>query len=411
MNALGQEQPRSAISSLVRTAFAASLAGLLCGLSSALFLWLLDLATEARVKHEWLVFGLPVAGFAMGWVYRNHGKTVARGTNLVLETVYQDGPQLPTRMAPMVLVATVLTHLFGGSAGREGTAVQMGASSADWLAHRLRLSRDERRQLLSAGIAGGFGAVFGTPLAGAIFGLEVLGRRRLELGAAAASVIAAFVGDLTTRGLGIEHTNYPRNIALPLSITLSGKWLIFAAGCAAASVLFTQLIAQLKKYAERYLPRLELRMLLGGAVLVGLWQLLGESRYLGLGVPVILESFQGTGQPAEIFLLKIVFTAITVAAGFQGGEVTPLFFVGASLGSLLADLLGIPVALGAGVGLAAVFAASAKSPLALSIMAAELFGASVLPHAAIVCTLATLLSGESRLYSSQRPPLTGRPTA
>ncbi len=320
----------------------------------------------------------------------------------MLETVYDDGPQLPTRMAPMVLIATVFTHLFGGSAGREGTAVQMGASSADWLAHRFRLNRDERRQLLSAGIAGGFGAVFGTPLAGAIFGVEVLGKRRIELGAAGSSLLAALVGDLTTRALGIEHTPYPATSTLPLSLELAGKWLLFGAGCAGASVLFTQLIARLKKLFERLFPRLELRMMVGGVAVLGLWQLLGDARYLGLGIPVILELFQGAGQAPEVFLLKIVFTAITVASGFQGGEVTPLFCIGASLGSLLAHLLGIPIGLGAAVGLAAVFAASAKAPLALSIMAAELFGVNILPHAAIVCGLATLLSGSSRLYSSQR---------
>ncbi|HEU4537044.1 MAG TPA: chloride channel protein, partial [Polyangiaceae bacterium] len=296
----------------------------------------------------------------------------------------------------------VLTHLFGGSAGREGTAVQMGASLTDWVSHRLRLGPDVRRQLLAAGVAGGFGSVFGTPVAGAVFGLEFVVLGRIEHGALVPALAASIVGDMTTRALGIGHARYPAAPAVPLTPRLLLQWLAFAAVVAAVTVAFIELTHAIKRRGERHVPRLPARMFLGGVAVVGLWKLVGTSAYLGLGVPTIMRSFADPSLPVYAFALKLVFTAITLGAGFLGGEVTPLFFVGAALGSVLARLFGLPLELGAGVGLAAVFAAASNAPLALSIMAAELLGASVFPHAMIVCGLAYLLSGHRSIYPAQR---------
>jgi len=304
----------------------------------------------------------------------------------------------------MVLIGTVLTHLFGGSAGREGTAVQMGASLADALLHRLKLTGPLRRQLLAAGVAGGFGSVFGTPIAGTLFGLEFLVLGRIEYAALLPALIAAVIGDMTTRALGIGHSHYPSPATLPLSPLLLGKWLVFSLALSVATRAFVELTHLLKKQAALRVPRLPLRMFLGGLLLVVLWRLVGTSDYLGLGVPMILRSFSDPSLPPYAFALKIVFTAITLGAGFLGGEVTPLFFVGASLGNLLSRVLGLPLELGAGVGLAAVFAAAANTPLALSVMAVELLGGALFPHAVIVCVLCYLLSGQRGIYTAQRVP-------
>ncbi|HEX2674817.1 MAG TPA: chloride channel protein, partial [Polyangiaceae bacterium] len=325
--------------------------------------------------------------------------------NLIIDTIHDDGPRLPLRMAPMVLVGTVLTHLFGGSAGREGTAVQMGASLADAVLHRLRLTGPLRRQLLAAGVAGGFGSVFGTPIAGALFGLEFVVLGRIEYGALLPALTAAVIGDMTTRALGVAHSAYPTPAVLPLSPLVLGKWLIFALGLALATRAFVELTHFLKRQGALRIPRLPLRMFSGGVVVVALWRLVGTSDYLGLGVPVILRAFHDPSLPASAFALKIVFTAVTLGAGFLGGEVTPLFFVGACLGNLLSRLLGLPLSLGAGVGLAAVFAAAANTPLALSVMAVELLGGALFPHAAIVCVLCYLFSGQRGIYSAQRLPM------
>jgi H+/Cl- antiporter ClcA len=379
-----------------------ALAGVLCGTGSALFLYLLDGATSFRGQHEVIIYTLPVAGLALGWLYERYGQPIRGGNNLVIDTLHDGGPELPLRMAPMVLLGTVLTHLFGGSAGREGTAVQMGASLTDWVSHRLRLSGSLRRQLLAAGVAGGFGSVFGTPVAGAVFGLEFIVLGRLEYAALLPALVAALVGDAVTRALGIVHTPYPSPSVLPLTPLVLGKWLLFAVAVALVTTAFIELTQGLKRVLERRVPRLPLRMALGGATVVLLWQVLGTSDYLGLGVPTIVRSFTDTGLPSYAFAAKLVFTAVTLGAGFLGGEVTPLFFVGAALGNVLAQVLGLPLELGAGVGLAAVFAAAANTPLALSVMAVELLGAAVVPHVVIVCVVAYLLTGHRGIYPSQR---------
>ncbi len=393
---------RDRLVSLGRWVLLGSIAGVLAGAASALFLWLLDRATALREGHGTIVYALPVAGLVIGLVYERFGQSIKAGNNLIIDTIHDRGPEIPLRMAPMVLIGTVLTHVFGGSAGREGTAVQMGASLSDWLAHRLKAEEGTRQKLLAAGVAGGFGSVFGTPIAGTIFGLEFVVLGRVDYAAIVPALTAAVVGDMTTRALGIGHTPYPAIPSLPLTPLLLAKWLVFAAAVALVTAAFIELTHAVKKAGERFLVRLPLRMFVGGLLVVVMWKVVGTSDYLGLGVPTIVRSFHDPHLPSYVFLLKLVFTAVTVGSGFLGGEVTPLFFIGASLGGVLARLLGIPIEIGAGVGLAAVFAASSNTPLALSIMAVELCGAALLPHVMIVCVIAYLLSGHRSIYTAQR---------
>lgn len=376
--------------------------GAIAGAASALFLWLLDEATHFRGTHEWIVFLLPLAGLAIGFLYERFGQAIKGGNNLVIDTIHDQGPELPLRMAPMVLIGTVLTHLFGGSAGREGTAVQMGASLGDWVSHRLRLPAALRVEVLAAGVAGGFGSVFGTPIAGAVFGLEFVVLGRIEYRALVPALAAALTGDLTTRALGIEHTPYPAAPALALSLGVLGRWAAFAAAIALAGVLFIELLHVLKRLGERHLPRLGWRMAAGGVLVVLAWRAVGTSDYLGLGVPTIVRAFVDPALPEAAFAAKLGFTALTLGAGFLGGEVTPLFFIGATLGNVLARWLGLPLGLGAGVGLAAMFAVCSNTPLALSLMAVELLGANVLPHVLIVSALAYVLVGHRGIYPAQR---------
>jgi H+/Cl- antiporter ClcA len=393
---------RARFGNLLQWLAAGAAVGVLAGAASALFLWLLDLATGFRTSHEFIVFALPLAGLVIGSVYERFGASIKAGNNLVIDTIHDHGPELPLRMAPMVLVGTVLTHLFGGSAGREGTAVQMGASLSDFLAHRLRLGGSLRQQVLAAGVAGGFGSVFGTPIAGTLFGLEFVVLGRIEYRALIPALVAATVGDLTTRALGIVHTPYPAAPALGLSALVLVKWAVFAAAVALTSAAFVELLHALKKLGERFLPRLGWRMCAGGALVVLAWQLLGTSDYLGLGVPTIVRSFVDPELPEYSFAAKLAFTALTLGAGFLGGEVTPLFFIGAALGNSLASWLGLPLALGAAVGMATVFATCANTPLSLSIMAVELVGANALPHVVIVATIAYVLVGQRGIYPAQR---------
>jgi len=399
--------PRSARFAAVATVFVEWLAlggavGAACGVASGVFLLLLERVTAFREAHEAIVYTLPVAGIAIGLVYDRWGKPIRGGNNLIIDTVHEDAPQLPLRMAPMVLAGTLLTHLFGGSAGREGTAIQMGGSLADAIAHRFRLDRIGRRQLLVAGMAGGFGSVFGTPIAGTLFGLEVVVMGRMEYEALVPSLAAALVGDRVTRALGVHHTPYPAAPYLAPTFLVLGEVALVGAVMALAAVAFVEVTNFLKRTLERRVPSLPVRMMAGGLAVVALWRLAGTSDYLGLGVPTIVRSFEDPALPVYAFAAKLAFTSVTLAAGFLGGEVTPLFFVGATLGSVLARALHLPIAIGAGVGLAAVFGAAANTPIALSVMAVELLGANILPHVVVATVVAYLLAGHRGIYPSQR---------
>ncbi len=379
-----------------------ALVGVACGFASAIFLPAREWAPGYRGRDEVVVYALPLAGLVLGLIYERWGKPIRGGNNLVLDTVHEDSPQIPYRMGPMVLIGTVLTHLFGGSAGREGTAVQMGGSLADLIAHRFQVGPETRRQILAAGIAGGFGSVFGTPIAGMIFGLEVVVIGKMEYDALFPALIASVVGDLVTRRLGIVHTAYPSPAALPLGPLLLGKWILFGLAAAATSVAFVELTHRLKRLLERRVPSLPIRMLVGGLAVVVMWKAIGTSDYLGLGVPMIVRSFTDPRLPWFAFAAKLVFTAVTLSAGYLGGEVTPLFFVGAALGNVLGRALGVPIDLAAGVGMAAVFGAAANTPIALSIMAVELLGPAVTPHVVLVSVVAYLMSGHRGIYPAQR---------
>jgi len=379
-----------------------TLVGALCGGASAGFLWLLDRATHFRTSHEEIIYALPIAGLVLGWVYHRLGTSIRGGNDLVIDRLHDGGAEIPLRMASMVLFGTLLTHLFGGSAGREGTAVQMGASLSDWVSHRLKLSAELRRDVLTAGVAAGFGSVFGTPIAGAIFAVEVVVIGRIDHRALAPALVASLVGDLVTRGLGIEHTAYPAAPHVALTPLLLVEWLALSGAVALTTAVFIELTHFIKLRGASLLPSLPIRMAVGGLVVVALWKVVGTSDYLGLGIPTILRAFEDPTLPVSTFALKLLFTAVTLGAGFIGGEVTPLFFMGAALGSVAARLFGIPLALGAGVGMAAVFAASSNTPIALSIMAMELLGGSAFPHVAIVCVLSHLLVGHRSIYLAQR---------
>ena len=376
--------------------------GAACGVASAVFLLGLELVTRFRQAHELVISALPLAGLLVGFLYDRFGKAIRGGNNLVIDTFHEDRAQIPVRLAPMVLVGTLLTHLFGGSAGREGTAVQIGASLADAISHRLRVNAETRRLMLAAGIAGGFGSVFGTPIAGALFGLEVVCIGSIAYDALVPALVAALVGDYVTRHLGVAHAHYPQLHFVELTPLVLGKLALVGAAMAAASVVFVELMHRLKHSLEGAIKPLAFRMALGGVAVVVMWKLIGTSDYLGLGVPMILRAFSDPLLPAYAFAAKIAFTVVTLASGFLGGEVTPLFFVGATLGSVLARVLGLPIELGAGVGIAAVFAAAANTPLALSIMAVELLGAAIIPHVVVVCVVAYVLSGQRSIYPAQR---------
>jgi len=305
----------------------------------------------------------------------------------------------------MVLLGTLLTHLVGGSAGREGTALQMGAGLADRLARRVTASPDLRRLMLFAGVGGGFGAVFGTPFAGALFAAEFVVRRRLSWEALPVALLAALAGDATVHWLGVSHFPFPRIEASPVTPHALAAWALLGAGMGLLARSFVWLSHGIKAASERHLPRLPMRLATGGALLLLLTVLVGSRDYLGLGLPLLTEAFGAGASGPEAFALKLLFTVVTVGVGFIGGEVTPLFVIGALAGRAAATMLGLPPIAGAAIGMVALFGAAANTPVALLVMAVELFGISVLPGAALAIATAALLSGQKGIYSTQRTAL------
>lgn len=375
--------------------------GVLSGTASAIFLIILAWATNIRLENTLLVFLLPAAGFIVGWVYYRFAGTASQGNNLVIEEVNSSQSQIPLRMAPLILFGTVMTHLFGGSAGREGTAIQMGASLADSLQRRLHLSSQDRRLMIMAGISGGFSSVFGTPVAGFVFGMEVQSIGRIRYEGMIPCLIAALVGDLVTRALGAAHSHYPALVNLEIAPVLLVKVAIAGVAFGLTSLLFVELMDAIKALQARFIHYPPLRSFVGGFIVVGLALLFNTQDYLGLSLPLIQQSVSGVGVLPFAFLLKLIFTAITLGSGFLGGEVTPLFVIGAALGYTLGTLLGIDPAFLASIGFVAVFAGASNTPLACSLMALELFGGGSAVYIIVGCVIAYLASGHRGIYTTQ----------
>jgi H+/Cl- antiporter ClcA len=393
--------------------------GAAVGSAVALFLSVLDVATDLRFEYPLLLWSLPVAGAGIGWLYATCGKSVEAGNNLIVDEIHEPGGGVPLRMAPLVLIATVVTHLCGGSAGREGTAVQMGGSLAGGLARLIPgLNRNDTSTLLMAGVAAGFGGVFGTPVAGAIFALEVLAIGRIASAAILPCLIAAIASDRACAAWGILHTPYRLAPLLPIDAAAGPGpfgWHLLAAAALGgvvfglASVLFAELTHGLHGLFERYIRWPIVRPVVGGCMVIALVATLGTREYLGLGVTspdpgdvTIVSAFRQGGADVWSWWWKIVFTAVTLGSGFKGGEVTPLFFVGASLGNTLAVLIGAPVGFMAALGFVSVFAGATNTPIACTVMAVELFGGEHVLFYAVSCVLAYLCSGHSGIYLSQR---------
>jgi H+/Cl- antiporter ClcA len=375
----------------------------------ALFLTLLEGVTHLRFQYPWLLFLLPFAGIAIHLIYRSVGQSSERGNNLIMDEIHETGGGVPRQMAPVILVTTVVTHLFGGSAGREGTAVQIGGSIAGIFSSWFKLDEVDTKMLLTAGIAAGFGAVFGTPLTGAVFAMEVLAIGKIEYKALLPTLIASVFGDLTVSAWGLHHTAYHIDLIakgtyflsdyLPFSILLLAKVIFASVLFGLASYLFAQMVHGIKAFFTNLCKIQWLIPVVGGLIIIGLTCAIGKPDYLGLGIEAevagavtIPSAFHAGGADTWSWLWKTVFTTLTLGTGFKGGEVTPLFYIGATLG----------VSLFAALGFIAVFAGATNTPLACTIMGVELFGSEYTLFFAVACFTAYLFSGHSGIYSAQR---------
>lgn len=393
--------------------------GLVIGSGVALFLWLLNSAILYRYTHEYLLYFLPLIGIAIHFLYQLFGKSSEKGNNLIIDEIHKPGGGVPPQMGPLVLITTVGTHLFGGSAGREGTAIQIGGSIAQLFAKWFKLESKDVKTILLAGVAAGFGAVFGTPFTGAIFAIEVIAIGKIKYEAIIPCIFASVIGDFAVSAWQVKHTlyqiefiqesNYLFNQYFQWDILLVLKIMLASVAFGLASLLFSSLVRGVKNIFLSLFKITWLIPFFGGIVVILLTFLVGKSDYLSLGVIpqnsdsiTISSAFTMGGADALSWLWKTVFTAVTLGTGFKGGEVTPLFYIGATLGNSLAILMDAPISLFAALGFIAVFAGATNTPLACTIMGVELFGGQYILFFGIACFIAYFFSGYKGIYSSQK---------
>ena len=375
------------------------LTGALGGLIGVAFYKSVALATHFRETYDWLLWLLPVAGVLIALMYRLTGMEGV-GTNAILDSVHTGRP-VPLALVPTIFASTVLTHLCGGSAGREGAALQIGGGVASGVARLFRLDAKSTRVATVCGMSALFSALFGTPLAATLFAMEVASVGLMPNACLAPGLISALTSFGVTSLFSVPPTRFA--VAMPaLTLALTWRVALLGALCAVVSVLFCVALRQAERWAERRLPNALLRAATGGALLIGLALLLGTRDFNGAGVAGIKAALEdGVARP-DAFFWKIVFTAVTIACGFRGGEVVPSFFIGATLGCAVGPLLGLPAGFAAALGLVAVFCGAVNCPVASIALSVELFGSNELVCFALVCAVSYLLSGHFGLYSSQR---------
>lgn len=385
---------------LIKWVFFASLVGILGGIVGSLFHKCIDFVTEYRTENSWIIYYLPLGGIIIAGMYSFFKKKGRIDTNRVLESI-SGNEKVPFIMAPLIFISAGITHLLGGSAGREGAALQLGGSIGYRLGKLFRLKKTDLHIIVMAGMSAVFAALFGTPVAAAVFAVEVACVGIFHYTALLASIISAFVGYNTALLFNIAPVRFNILEFSRYTPELVVKCIILAVLSAIVSILFCMSIRKTEVLAEKITKNAYLRGFLGGLIIVVLTLLVGIYDYNGAGMNIIENALGGNAKP-EAFILKIIFTSITIAAGFKGGEIVPAFFVGSTFGCFLGNLLGIDPGLGATIGLLALFSGATNCPIASLFLGIEIFGSDWILLFALVCAVSYILSGSTGLYHSQK---------
>ncbi|SCY45332.1 voltage-gated chloride channel family protein [Alkaliphilus peptidifermentans] len=378
-----------------------SIIGIIVGSTSALLINFNDFLTEVREANPVTLFFLPIGGIVIGYIYMYYGKGSRKGNDLILEHIHHEQGKIPLRMGPIVFLCTFITHLLGGSTGREGAAIQMGASISEGVNRLFKVNKIDRSILIISGISGGFGSAFGTPLAGTLFGMEaiVIGKTKYE--ALIPCLVASFVGHYVATAWGIEHEHFIIKSVPDINtinlLKIIGLSIIFSF----TSVMYSQLRHEVKRLSDKYMKNLMLRAFVGGIIIIVLTYTIGSRDYLGRGLPMVERAFDGHVPPLS-FLAKLVFTAITMGTGFRGGEVIPLFFMGATLGNTLSSVVGLPPSFLAALGMIAVFSGATNTPVSAFILSMEMFEGKGITYFFIACLISFIFSGHHGIYASQK---------
>jgi H+/Cl- antiporter ClcA len=383
----------------LKWSFFSVVTGIVVGAFSILFAYCMNFVTNFRMEHEQIIYFLPLAGVLIVSLYSLFEYKNDKGTNLVLSTIHAE-TELPFKMAPLIFISTIITHLFGGSAGREGAALQLGGSIGNQLGRWFRLDEQDRRVIVMCGMSAAFSALFGTPIAAAIFSMEVVSVGVMYYAALVPCAFSSIIATNFAADMGMHGENF-KVLDVPAFSPVSGiKIVILAMLCAGLSVLFCMMLHGTGDLYRKYLKNPYLRIVVAGCLVVGLTALLGTTDYNGAGIPVIAKAIEGEVVPAAFFW-KMLFTCLTIEAGFKGGEIVPSFFVGATFGCLFGQLAGISPSLCAAVGMASVFCGVTNCPISSMMIAFELFGFKGREYFLIAVAVSYLLSGYYGLYHDQ----------
>jgi H+/Cl- antiporter ClcA len=379
-----------------------TLIGLIVGFVGCCFAHVLSYVNTLRGNYPWLVLGLPFGGLLIVLLYRACRNTSDKGTNTIVASI-QSSTEIPFKMAPLIFLSTTVTHLFGGSAGREGAALQLGGSIGKRLGRLLKLNENSQRTMIMCGMSAGFSALFGTPMAAAVFSMEVVSVGVMHYSAFVPCVVASMTAHFLAQWFHVPPEVFPVTDIPGITPASFGSIIVFAAVIAFTSILFCVLLHKTEYLYEKYIKNQYLRIFIAGLLVVGLAAALGTGDYLGSGMGIIEHIFHhGQATPWYGFLLKMLFTALTLGAGFKGGEIVPSFTIGAALGSVCSAILGLPMELVAACGMVGLFCGVTNSPITSLLIAFELFGLEGMPYYLTTVAVSFMLSGYHSLYHKQR---------
>ena len=388
------------IKTLIKWLLISTVLGAAGGCVGSLFHFSVDFATETRVEKPWIIFLLPLGGLLITFMYRLFRSKGHIDTNLVIESV-RVKKKIPFVTVPLIFISTVITHLLGGSAGREGAALQLGGGLGYNFGKILKLKESDIHIIVMTGMSAVFSALFGTPVTAAVFSLEVVSVGAFHYSGFLPCIISSITAFAVSKSFGIAPVRFKISILDGVAIDTMARVFVLAVLCAVISIIFCMAIRKCGKYSKKLVKNSYLRAFLGGLLIVFLTLLVNTRDYNGAGMEIIERAISGNARPWD-FILKIIFTAITIAAGFKGGEIVPAFFVGSTFGCVAGSLLGLDAGLGAAVGFTALFCGAVNCPVASVFLAIEVFGTQGILYFALTCAISYMMSGYSGLYKSQK---------
>lgn len=374
--------------------------GSVAGAAGTIFSMGVSWATGFRLSHPSMLFFLPVSGLLIVWMYHSFHEERNRGTNMVIDAISSNERVTPAT-GPLIFFSTILTHLGGGSSGREGAALQLGGSIGNSFGEWFKLDERDKKIAIMCGMSAVFSALFGTPVAAAIFSLEVVSIGVLYYAALVPCVFSSFLAVGIARAAGLEGEHFPVEMIPALNLKAMGLLVLLGILCAAVSILFCVLLHTAEHAYRKYFPDARVRILAGSFLFIALTLLSGTRDYCGSSMGLIESSIEGSAR-YEAFLMKMLFTAVALGAGFKGGEIVPTLCVGAALGCAFGEITGFAPSLCAACGMAALFAGVTNCPITSLVIALELFGYEGMEYFSIIIAVAFALSGYYGLYASQK---------